>query len=676
MADPTKGEDVSDETETGESKGEAETAASETAASDTSETATSETGAGSDEAAAKDEPTPQTATENEPPSPDDNATAKSDDAGAGTQSTDAHAQSEDNGGAATVSGSGIDFKYFGRTEVGLVREHNEDNFVILDLDGNAPKMIGAEPGEISEGGGAAERSEGETQPPPGVATGTIDRGLVLGVCDGMGGAAAGEVASAMAVETIAELMSAGPRPSDRDAFAHRLVFAIEEAGSRIFSSAKMDRSRRGMGTTATVAGLVDNILFVGQVGDSRCYVMRDGDLGLITKDQSLVNQLIEAGQLTEEEAEAFEHSNIILQALGTTEEVTVDLTFFEVRRGDRIMLCSDGLSGLVHADMIKEVMAEEAELPACCARLIEMANAGGGHDNITCIVCDFSGEGLKPLEDATVPMYSQYPLPPAEQYAEELPVRESSMKTGTRKPGSDVKRDVYDVTDDERDSGGFPWWLVAAVFLVIAIVAVVFGMRDGMSEGSSDRTSDGTTDPTPEIPPFVPEPPPVEEVAVTVRTDVDGELYVDNRFRQELQAGRDVTLELLPGAYRLEARVAGSTVADETVTVQDGEPLSVELNMPEGAVGLEPVNDVEPPPETADDTDDEGTGGSPNPMVQERPEESGGETSPPTEMAPSTTETPRMRPTERPPTETTTRMRAVMQPILKREYHPAPENPY
>ena len=109
-----------------------------------------------------------------------------------------------------------------------------------------------------------------------------------------------------------------------------------------------------MGTTATVAVLVDKVLFLAEVGDSRALPPARGQLKQVTKDQSLVNQLIEAGQLTEDEAEAFEHSNIILQALGTSETVQVDLTFVELRRGDRLMMCSDGLSGLVHAETLRE----------------------------------------------------------------------------------------------------------------------------------------------------------------------------------------------------------------------------------------------------------------------------------------------------------------------------------
>src|SRR5690606_7088189 len=262
-------------------------------------------------------------------------------------------------------------------------------------------------------------------------------------------------------------------PADGETFARRLVYAIEESGHRIFSAAKMDRSRRGMGTTATVAGLVDGTLFVGQVGDSRAYLLRGGKLSQISKDQSLVNQLIEAGQLTEEEAEAFEHSNIILQALGTTENVNVDVTFVKLHEGDRLMLCSDGLSGLVHAEMIREVMSEVRDLRACATRLVDMANAGGGHDNITCIVADFGGPRLPAAVDAPAATYEKYPVPLGYVESEESAAlsREPTMKSATLKPGADVKR--YGIASD--DAGGPAKRRSFGLFAVLGLALLAFG---------------------------------------------------------------------------------------------------------------------------------------------------------------------------------------------------------
>jgi protein phosphatase len=231
----------------------------------------------------------------------------------------------------------------------------------------------------------------------------------------MGGAAAGEIASQLAVDILYERMIDGlsdDHPLARDELARRLVRAIEAAGLRIFQEAKLDRSRRGMGTTVTAAALVDDHLFFAQVGDSRGYLLREGQLVQLTRDQSLVNQLIEAGQLTEEEAETFEHNNIILQALGTADTVQVDLTYCELRKGDVVMLCSDGLSGMVRFDEIREVLRTAAEPIDACKQLTERANQAGGHDNITVIVAQFDGEGLKPLTPDTEPLkYRKYSLP-------------------------------------------------------------------------------------------------------------------------------------------------------------------------------------------------------------------------------------------------------------------------
>ena len=188
--------------------------------------------------------------------------------------------------------------------------------------------------------------------------------------------------------------------------------AVEAAGLRIFQEAKVDRTRRGMGTTVTAAALVDGYLFLAQVGDSRGYILREGQLVQVTRDQSLVNQLIEAGQLTEEEAETFEHNNIILQALGTADTVQVDLTYCELQRGDILLLCSDGLSGMVRFDEIREVLRSTPEPLEACKILTERANQAGGHDNITVIVAQFDGEGLTtPSVDAEPLKYRKYVLP-------------------------------------------------------------------------------------------------------------------------------------------------------------------------------------------------------------------------------------------------------------------------
>jgi len=289
-----------------------------------------------------------------------------------------------------AAGSGLKVRVFGRTDVGQIREHNEDNFLVADLTRKTRSLM-----------------ESDREPPVG------QRGMLLGVCDGMGGAAAGEVASQLAVDIIYEKLVQGEPPAHHDDLARRLVQAVEEAGIRIFNEARADRSRRGMGTTATIAALMDARLFVAQVGDSRAYVLRGDRFTQVSRDQSLVNQLIEAGQLTEEEAETFEHNNIILQALGTAETVQVDLTYVDLCRGDRLLVCSDGLSGMVRGDEMREVLLSTRDSLEACKELTDRANRAGGHDNITVIVAEFDGPALSaPAPDALI-AYQKYALPEA-----------------------------------------------------------------------------------------------------------------------------------------------------------------------------------------------------------------------------------------------------------------------
>lgn len=445
----------------------------------------------------------------------------------------------------------IQVRVVGRTDVGLVREHNEDNFVLADL-----------------ATGSRDPSTFHVVSPS---------GLLFGVCDGMGGAAAGEVASQMAVDTILEIMSRSVPATDRDAFARALVRSIEEAGERIFEAARTDRSRRGMGTTSTIAALMDKTLFVGQVGDSRAYILRANELKQITKDQSLVNQLIEAGQLTEDEAEAFEHSNIILQALGTTEQVSVDLTFLELRAGDRLLMCSDGLSGLVHGEVIREVMQEYQDLDACSMRLIELAKAGGGHDNVTVILADFTGEALSPVQPGDLAGYQQYPLPlDTERSASAMSSDVPTLAPPSGRAPSMRPQD-YAGVDPRGRPGRRLMWVVLALLLC-----------GGLYWFASARKPPQEADvPSEEGLKVLPEPEKqVPRVEVVVRTDVEaGELMVDGESHGAATEGRWV-LQLLPGPHKLEARALGTTVTSSLVSVREGVPATVLLSLPEGADAL------------------------------------------------------------------------------------------
>jgi len=357
-------------------------------------------------------------------------------------------------------------RVFGRTDVGQVRDHNEDNFLVADLT------------KASRGLMEADRLQ------------TVgDRGTLLGVCDGMGGAAAGEVASQLAVDIIYQRMLSGESPSTHDELAARLVSAIEAAGTRIFAEAKADRSRRGMGTTSTVATLIDDHLFFGQVGDSRAYLLRGDRMVQVTRDQSLVNQLIEAGQLTEEEAETFEHNNIILQALGTADTVQVDLTYVELRRGDVLLLCSDGLSGMVRNDEIREVLRAFDDPLEACRELTDRANQAGGHDNVTVVVARFEGDGLLAAtpQDAVDLKYRKYELPettssrPGDMVPSGPGIR-TSVRPGRASTGPSIEVG-YDDYESEYPSGGLqdpvelprdqaPSWIVT-MMIVSAVTCVV-----------------------------------------------------------------------------------------------------------------------------------------------------------------------------------------------------------
>jgi protein phosphatase len=164
-----------------------------------------------------------------------------------------------------------------------------------------------------------------------------------------------------------------------------------------------------MGTTATVAGVLDGKLFLAQVGDSRAYLVRGSTAFQITKDQSLMQRLVDAGELTEEEAAASTRRNIILQALGPDPKIRVDLTFQPLCRGDTLILCSDGLSGQVKREEIAELAGRHPDLEELGNVLVDLANGRGGPDNITVVVARFDGDGLPAAMQGEDPSYQVYP---------------------------------------------------------------------------------------------------------------------------------------------------------------------------------------------------------------------------------------------------------------------------
>src|SRR5881409_3912278 len=300
----------------------------------------------------------------------------------------------------------IRVEIFGKTDLGRARDHNEDRFLVADLTRKTASL-------------QADVRHHDIGP----------RGTLLVVADGMGGAAAGELASEMATDTIyAHLVKTWNAENEvtPQRFAYRLKEAVEVANSSIHAHAKAHPEVRGMGTTTTAAGVLNDHLYLTQVGDSRAYLIRGGKAHQITKDQSLMQRLVEAGELTEEEAAQSERRNIILQALGPDPKVKVDLTHQEVRRGDMLVLCSDGLSGQVKKDEIAQIVSTTPDLSAACDKLIAIANERGGPDNITVVLARFDGEGLRPPEPNGEMGHQVYPLIDTETSTEPVPVYRGS----------------------------------------------------------------------------------------------------------------------------------------------------------------------------------------------------------------------------------------------------------
>ncbi len=295
---------------------------------------------------------------------------------------------------------------FAKTDLGKTRDHNEDRFLVADLTRR----------EQSLQPDVREHEVGE-------------RGSLFVVADGMGGAAAGEVASAMATETIYEQMVrgwSGEPELTPQRFAYHLKEAVEVANGHIHAYAKAHPEVRGMGTTTTAVGVLADHFYLTQVGDSRAYLIRNGQAVQLTKDQSLMQRLVEAGELTEEEAAKSERRNIILQALGPDARVKVDLTHQEVRQGDILVLCSDGLSSQVKKEEIAQRVSRERDLRTACDALIALANERGGPDNITVIIARFDGDGLRPAAANEAVGHQVYPLIDTETSTEPVPVYKGS----------------------------------------------------------------------------------------------------------------------------------------------------------------------------------------------------------------------------------------------------------
>ena len=238
----------------------------------------------------------------------------------------------------------------GLSDVGLSRSHNEDCFHI-----------------------DAERS-------------------VFLVADGMGGHGHGEVASRLAIEAIVGYVQevlGGEPSSDNDrppTAATVMSAAVRAAHRRVVSAVEDDQTLLGMGTTVVGLMIAESVATVAHVGDSRAYLLRDGELSLVTDDHTWVNEQVKAGYLTSEQARTHPLKSVVTRAVGGDHEVEVEVIEGDVQKGDLFLLCSDGLTSMLGDDEIRDLLVDADDLETCCQRLVDDANDHGGVDNVTVIL--------------------------------------------------------------------------------------------------------------------------------------------------------------------------------------------------------------------------------------------------------------------------------------------------
>lgn len=252
----------------------------------------------------------------------------------------------------------------GATDVGRSRADNQDTFVIADL----------RSGDLSHPCGRTDIS-------------LSTQGILLAVCDGMGGAAAGDLAARIAADVIKrQLVGAGPEVARHPDTS--LKRAVSGANGAILAEAKAHRERRGMGTTCTAAVVLPQRLFVAQVGDSRAYLFRDGRLQRLTRDQTMADQMVEAGALRPEDVPRFPYRHVLTQAVGTQSTLDPVTSETDLQPGDRILLSSDGLHGPVPDPEIARILGASPDIDGVARQLIQAALAAGGPDNVTVVVAD------------------------------------------------------------------------------------------------------------------------------------------------------------------------------------------------------------------------------------------------------------------------------------------------
>ncbi|HEY1960479.1 MAG TPA: Stp1/IreP family PP2C-type Ser/Thr phosphatase [Polyangiaceae bacterium] len=335
-----------------------------------------------------------------------------------------------------------------KTDVGKVRTNNEDAYVVADLN-RGDRVTAEKPIDFD----------------------VQSRGVLLAVSDGMGGEQAGEVASALVVETLRKvLVDIAPEEEEGKTAITRIIEdAVTKANEEVFAAAK-DPGKRGMGATLTAVFVNGPSAYIAEIGDSRAYLLRGRRMRQMTKDQSFVQLLLDSGAITEEEAANYPHKNIILQAIGQQKNLNIAVGKLGLRRGDRLLLCSDGLSNKVTPDEMRDMVCDAKSIDEACAKLIETANERGGDDNATVVLAEATGDDLIVYRDEetvtqtfevvkagpNTDIKSDRPPPPEEEKSETPPEAEPAP------------------LEDQSDLKSRPLQMAVAVVMMAVMVCVVY----------------------------------------------------------------------------------------------------------------------------------------------------------------------------------------------------------
>lgn len=336
-----------------------------------------------------------------------------------------------------------------RTDVGRVRDHNEDAFAVCDL------------------------ATGAALATPVASLDVREQGVLMVVADGMGGHAAGEVASALVVESLRKALS--EVPPDHGPLQRLLDAAVRRVNQEVFRKAQ-SVERKGMGATLTAVLVHDAEAWVAEVGDSRAYLLRGGTLRQVTKDQSYVQVLLDAGVLTPAQARTSPQKNIILQAMGLEESVTVSLGRIALRRGDRFLLCSDGLWGKLEDTELRDQLADE-RFAGAPARMVDLANERGAEDNVTAVVAEVGGDGVPELRageagEPPVEVLQEYGVPQPAPAKEPAPAKAAPAKAPAPAPAAPVAPPAAPAAPAPVAPTGWGTRELVVVGVVVAIAAL------------------------------------------------------------------------------------------------------------------------------------------------------------------------------------------------------------